>query len=223
MPGRRRPDKRRREPQQRINHRIRIPEVRVVDANGDMLGVMNTKEALRHAQNQGLDLVEINPKANPPVCKILDYGKYKYDESKRKRETKRKQSVVEVKEVKMRPKTDDHDLDFKARNARKFLEAGNKVKFTCRFRGREITHPERARMQLEWIAGQCEDICNIEIRPQMEGRTMTMIVAPKQAVLQLVAEKKQQMEEDRKAAEAAKHASKASSQGTASSPGEQEG
>jgi len=214
----RRFDKRRREPQQRVNHRIRVPEIRVVDANGDVMGVMNTREALRHAQSQGLDLVEINPKANPPVCKILDYGKYKYDESRRKRESKRKQSVVEIKEIKMRPKTDDHDLDFKARAARRFLESGNKVKFTCRFRGREITHPERARMQLEWIASQCEDICNLEGRAQMEGRTMTMIVAPKPAILQALAERRQQMEEERKKAEAAKHASKA----RGSSPGKKE-
>jgi translation initiation factor IF-3 len=213
--GFRRFDKRRREPQQRVNHRIRVPEIRVVDANGDMMGVMNTKEALRHAQDQGLDLVEINPKTNPPVCKILDYGKFKYDESRRKRESKRKQSVVEVKEIKMRPKTDDHDLDFKARAARRFLEAGNKVKFTCRFRGREITHPERARMQLEWIAGQCEDICNLEGRPQMEGRTMTMIVAPKPAVLQAVADRRLAVEEARKEAELARRESKA----RGSSPG----
>ncbi|MFP6684312.1 MAG: translation initiation factor IF-3 [Polyangiaceae bacterium] len=215
----RRFDKRRREPQQRVNHRIRVPEIRVVDANGDVMGVMNTREALRHAQSQGLDLVEINPKANPPVCKILDYGKYKYDEARRKRESKRKQSVVEIKEIKMRPKTDDHDLDFKARAARRFLEAGNKVKFTCRFRGREITHPERARMQLEWIASQCEDICNLEARAQMEGRTMTMMVSPKPAILQALAERRQQMEEERKKAEAAKHASKARS----SSPGIKDG
>jgi translation initiation factor IF-3 len=215
----RRFDKRRREPQQRVNHRIRVPEIRVVDANGDVMGVMNTKEALRHAQSQGLDLVEINPKANPPVCKILDYGKYKYDESRRKRESKRKQSVVEIKELKMRPKTDDHDLDFKARAARRFLESGNKVKFTCRFRGREITHPDRARMQLEWIASQCEDICNLEARAQMEGRTMTMMVSPKPAILQALAERRHQMEEKRKIAEAAKHASKAQS----SSPGDKDG
>jgi translation initiation factor IF-3 len=141
----RRYDRRRREPQQRVNHRIRVPEIRVVDANGDMLGVMQTQDALRTAREQGLDLVEINPKANPPVCKILDYGKYKYDEKKKKSETKRKQSAVEVKEIKLRPKTDDHDLEFKARAACKFLESGNKVKFTVRFRGREITHPHKAR------------------------------------------------------------------------------
>src|SRR5262245_40266294 len=116
----------RREPQQRVNHRIRVPEVRVIDADGEMLGVIATQEALKRARERGLDLVEINPKATPPVCKILDYGKYKYDEKKKAREAKRKQSVVEVKEIKLRPKTDEHDLDFKMRAARKFLEQGNK-------------------------------------------------------------------------------------------------
>ena len=136
-------DRAKREPQQRIGHRIRVPEVRVIDANGDMLGVMSTAEAIKRAREQGLDLVEINPKAVPPVCKILDYGRFKYDEKKRKRETKRKQTVVEIKEVKLRPKTDDHDLETKLRHARRFIEAGHKVKCTVRFRGREITHPEK--------------------------------------------------------------------------------
>ena len=209
MPFRRRFDRRRREPQQRVNNRIRVPEVRVIDENGDMLGVLQTQDALRRARDQGLDLVEINPKANPPVCKILDYGKYKYDEAKRKRETKRKQSTVEVKEIKLRPKTDDHDLDFKARAARRFIESGNKVKFTVRFRGREITHPQKAREQLEWIEQQCKDIANLEGRPSMEGRTMTMMMSPKPAILQAVANAKVQAEKDRKEAEEARKAGKA--------------
>ena len=209
MPFRRRFDRRRREPQQRVNNRIRVPEVRVIDENGDMLGVLQTQDALRRARDQGLDLVEINPKANPPVCKILDYGKYKYDEAKKKRETKRKQSTVEVKEIKLRPKTDDHDLDFKARAARRFIESGNKVKFTVRFRGREITHPQKAREQLEWIEQQCKDIANLEGRPSMEGRTMTMMMSPKPAILQAVANAKVQAEKDRKEAEEARKAGKA--------------
>ena len=132
----------------RVNHRIRVPEVRVIDADGAMLGVLQTHEALRMAQEQGLDLVEVNPKAEPPVCKILDFGKYKYEEKKKAAEAKRKQTVVEIKEIKLRPKTDDHDIDFKIKAARRFLEAGHKVKFTVRFRGREITHPEKAQEQL---------------------------------------------------------------------------
>src|SRR6185369_10383153 len=141
-----------RAPQIRINHRIRVPEVRVVvEDGGIMLGVMSTQQALREAEERGLDLVEVNPKATPPVCKILDFGKFKYEEKKRAREAKRKQTVVEVKEIKLRPKTDDHDLDVKLRAARRFIESGNKVKFTVRFRGREIAHPDRARMQLDWL------------------------------------------------------------------------
>ncbi len=208
MAFRRYDPRRRREPQKRVNHRIRVPEIRVIDANGDMLGVMQTQDALRRAREQGLDLVEINPKANPPVCKILDFGKFKYDEKKQKRETKRKQSTVEVKEVKLRPKTDDHDLEFKARAARRFIESGDKVKFTVRFRGREITHPEKARDQLNWIVDQCNDIANVEVRPSMEGRTMTMLMAPKPAVLQKLSELRAAQEKARKEAEQARLAAK---------------
>jgi translation initiation factor IF-3 len=171
-------------PQIRINHRIRVPEVRVVLDDGTMLGVMSTQEALRKAEERNLDLVEINPKSNPPVCKILDFGKYKYEEKKRASEAKKKQTVVELKEVKLRPKTDDHDLETKLRAARRFLTSGNKVKFTVRFRGREITHPERARMQLDWILEKIADLANLEQRPTMEGRTMSLIIAPKPQVIQ---------------------------------------
>jgi translation initiation factor IF-3 len=199
-----------------VNHRIRVPEVRVIDENGDMLGILPTQEALRRARDGGLDLVEINPKASPPVCKILDYGKYKYEEKKKAAETKRKQTTVEVKEVKLRPKTDDHDLNFKARAARRFIEDGNKVKFTVRFRGREIAHPQKAREQLIWITGQVEDIANIETQPSMEGRTMTMMVAPKPAILQALAAARAQSEKERKEKQDARH----SSSGRASKPGE---
>jgi len=185
----------------RVNHRIRVPEVRVIAANGDMLGVLTTHEALRMAQEQGLDLVEVNPKAEPPVCKILDFGKYKYEEKKKTAEAKRKQTVVEIKEVKLRPKTDDHDLDFKVRAARRFIEAGHKVKFTVRFRGREITHPEKAQEQLTFILPKLEDIANIESRAMMEARTMTVMVAPKPAIMQRVALLKAQREKDRQVAE----------------------
>src|SRR5213078_1969108 len=158
-------------PQIRINHRIRVPEVRVVGADGGMLGVMTTEEARRLAQDQGLDLVEVNPKAEPPVCKILDFGKYKYEEKKKAGEAKRKQTVVEIKEIKLRPKTDDHDIAFKTKAARRFLEAGHKVKFTVRFRGREITHPEKAQEQLTFVIQETEDLCNVETRAMMEART----------------------------------------------------
>jgi len=185
----------------RVNHRIRVPEVRVIGAEGEMLGVLSTHEALRMAQEKGLDLVEVNPKAEPPVCKILDFGKYKYEEKKKSAEAKRKQTVVDIKEVKLRPKTDDHDINFKIRAARRFLEAGHKVKFTVRFRGREITHPEKAQEQLTLVIQGTEDVANVETRIMMEARTMTVMVAPKPQILQKVAAMKTQREAERKKAE----------------------
>jgi translation initiation factor IF-3 len=185
-----------------------VPSVRLVDETGENVGVVATEEAIRRAEAVGLDLVEVANTADPPVCKILDYGKFKYEEKKRKRDTKRKQSVVEIKEIKLRPKTDEHDLDFKMRAARRFIEAGNKVKFTVRFRGREITHPEKAREQLDWISSQCTDLALIETRPMMEARTMSMIIAPKTAVLQKLADTRAQQEKERKEAEQARRAAK---------------
>jgi len=187
-------------PQIRINHRIRVPEVRVVGADGGMLGVMSTEEARRIAQEQGLDLVEVNPKAEPPVCKLLDFGKYKYEEKKKAREAKRKQTTVDIKEIKLRPKTDQHDFDFKVRAARRFLEAGNKVKFTVRFRGREITHPEKAQEQLDHAVRECEDLANVEVRSMMEGRAMTLLIAPKPAIMQKVSQMKAAAEKARQQA-----------------------
>jgi len=181
-------------PQIRINHRIRVPEVRVVGADGSKLGVLSTDEAIRRAREAGFDLVEVNPKASPPVCKILDFGKYKYEEKKKQREAKRKQTVVEVKEIKLRPKTDDHDLMVKLRAARKFAEAGNKVKLTCRFRGREITHPEVAMQQFDFLLSKMDDLVNVEQRPSMEGRAMAAIVSPKPGVLHKLAQERIQKE-----------------------------
>jgi translation initiation factor IF-3 len=200
-------------PQVRINHRIRVPEVRVVGPDGSNLGVLATDEALRRAQEGGFDLVEVNPKASPPVCKILDFGKFKYEEKKKQREAKKKQAVVEVKEIKLRPKTDDHDLMVKVRAARKFCEAGNKVKFTCRFRGREITHPEVAYQQFSMILGKLEDLANVEQRPTMEGRAMATIVSPKPQVLQKLAQERAQRER-----QAAKLAEQAAAAGKAPPP-----
>jgi translation initiation factor IF-3 len=185
----------------RVNHRIRVPEVRVIAADGSMLGVLQTHEALRMAQEQSLDLVEVNPKAEPPVCKILDFGKYKYEEKKKQAQARRNQAVVEIKEVKLRPKTDDHDIDFKVKASRRFIENGHKVKFTVRFRGREITHPEKAHEQLDIILKQLEDIANIETRPMMEARAMSVIVAPKPAVMQKVAQQRAALEKARQQAE----------------------
>jgi translation initiation factor IF-3 len=187
--------------QTRVNHRIRVPEVRVIGADGGMLGVLQTHEALRMAQEQGLDLVEVDPKTDPPVCKILDFGKYKYEEKKKQAQARRKQAVVEIKEVKLRPKTDEHDIAFKVKAARRFIEAGHKVKFTVRFRGREITHPEKAHEQLDVILKALEDLANVETRPMMEARAMSIVVAPKPAVMQKVAQQRAALEKARQQAE----------------------
>lgn len=162
----------------RINHRIRVPQVRVVSNDGEMLGVLETSDALRRAREAGLDLVEVNPKAFPPVCKIMDFGKFKYEEKKRQGEARKRQALIELKEIKIRPKTDDHDIDFKLRHIERFLEEGNKVKITCRFRGREITHPEMAMRQLQLLVERTREIAQVEVEPRMEGRTMTLILAP---------------------------------------------
>lgn len=175
--------------------------MRVIGPTGQMLGVMTVREALRAAQEHGLDLVEVNPKAEPPVCKVMDFGRYKYEEKKKAREAKRKQTFVDIKEIKLRPKTDEHDLDFKMRNARRFVESGNKVKFIVRFRGREIAHPAQAEAQLTWLLSQLEDLVNVDSRPMMEGRTMTTMVTPKPAVMQKVAAQKAALEAARKKAE----------------------
>jgi translation initiation factor IF-3 len=175
--------------------------------DGTMLGVLSTQQALREAEERGLDLVEVNPKATPPVCKILDFGKFKYEEKKRQREAKRKQTVVEVKEIKLRPKTDDHDLETKVRAARRFIEAGNKVKFTVRFRGREIAHPQRAQMQLEYLREKSDDIALVEQNPTMEARAMSLIIIPKPAVLQRLANLKAKERAEQKKADRAEGAS----------------
>jgi translation initiation factor IF-3 len=164
----------------RVNDRIRIPEVRVIGANGEMLGVLDTSEAKRIAREAELDLVEVNPKAVPPVCKIMDFGKFKYEEKKRAGEARKRQSQIEIKEIKLRPKTDVHDVTVKIKHARRFLEEGNKVKITVRFRGREITHPETAQRQIDAIVKEIIDLGVIEQSSRMEGRTMTALVAPKQ-------------------------------------------
>jgi len=145
-----------------------------------MLGLLDTIEARRIAKELELDLVEVNPKARPPVCKIMDYGKFKYEEKKKLNEAKKRQTQVELKEIKLRPKTDDHDIAFKVKHVRRFLEEGNKVKLTVRFRGREITHPETAQRQIDLIVDAVEDIGAVEQRSRQEGRTLMAILAPKQ-------------------------------------------
>lgn len=162
----------------RINHRIRTPEVRVIDPEGNQLGVITIEDALERAEEAGLDLVEVAPNARPPVCKIMDFGKYKYQQKKRSAEAKKKSSRVELKEVKLRPKTDSHDVETKLRHARKFLEERNRVKFTVMFRGREMAHPEIPEGMLLECAAALADVADMEQRPRMEGRNMTMLLTP---------------------------------------------
>jgi translation initiation factor IF-3 len=163
----------------RVGRRIRVKEVRVIDASGEMLGIMPTQEAMARADEAGLQLVEVNPKANPPVCKIMDYGKFKYETAKRDREAKKNQKTTELKEVKFRPKTHDHDFDFKTRHIRRFLEEGDKVKLVVQFRGREITHPETGRSILERVCRELAEVATVLQLAQMEGNRMNMILAPK--------------------------------------------
>jgi translation initiation factor IF-3 len=155
----------------------------VVNADGEMLGVLDTSEAQRIARESNLDLVEVNPKAFPPVCKIMDFGKFKYEEKKRQAEARRRQSTVELKEIKLRPKTDDHDIEVKLRHILRFLGEGDKVKCTVRFRGREITHPEMAERQLRLIVQRLGSNATVEAEPKMEGRTMTLLLAPPKSAI----------------------------------------
>jgi translation initiation factor IF-3 len=153
--------------------------VRLVDERGQMVGIVQRNEALAMAAQAGLDLVEIAPNADPPVCKILDYGKFKYEEQKKKNEARKKQKVIEVKEIKLRPSIDDHDYEVKMRSMNKFIEEGDKVKVTMRFRGRELAHQELGMNVLMRVRGDLEEIAKVEQMPRMEGRQMTMVVAPR--------------------------------------------
>jgi translation initiation factor IF-3 len=161
-----------------VNRRIRVPEVRVIFEE-EQLGVLPTHEALRVAEEKGLDLVEVSPKAMPPVCRIMDYGKFKYEQSKKTKQARKHASVIEVKEIKFRPKTDDHDFDFKVAHIRRFLEEGNKVRLVIAFRGREIVHPETGRRMLDHVIKACSDVAHVEQIPMMDGRRMVMIVSPR--------------------------------------------
>ena len=163
----------------RVNEEIAVPSVRLVDENGQMVGVVSRNEALTMADKAGLDLVEVAPGADPPVCKILDYGKYKYEEQKKKNEARKKQKVIEVKEIKLRPGIDQHDYDVKMRSMVSFIEEGDKVKVTMRFRGREMVHQEIGLNVLMKVREQLEPLSKVEMMPQLEGRQMVMVLAPK--------------------------------------------
>jgi translation initiation factor IF-3 len=162
----------------RINDAIRAPQLRLIDSDGKQLGILPRREALRLAEERDLDLVEVAPQADPPVAKLMDYGKYQYERAKREREARKARKEIEVKEVRLRPKTDEHDVNFKVRQARSFLESGAKVKVRMRFRGREIYNLDVAKKQFDHFAEELADIGTIEQRPSFEGRTMLMIVAP---------------------------------------------
>jgi len=162
-----------------VNRQIRISPVRVIGSDGEQLGIMAIEEALAAAEDEGLDLVEVAPNSRPPVVRIMDYGKYKYEQARKARQAKKKQHNVQVKEVKFRPGIEDHDFEFKTRHARRFLEEGNKVKVTMMFRGRQVAHPELGREVLDRVAAELDDVGKIESAPNMEGRNMTMILVPK--------------------------------------------
>ena len=161
-----------------MNDRIRSSEIRLIDENGENVGVVAPSRALIMAEDAGLDLVEISPNANPPVCKIMDFGKFKYEQQKRESEARKKQKIIEVKEVKFRPNTDTHDYDVKMRNVFKFLDNGDKVKVTLRFRGREMAHQNLGRELLLRVAEDTKEHGKVEFMPKMEGRQMIMIIGP---------------------------------------------
>ena len=163
----------------RVNSQIAVPSVRLVDEGGAMVGVVPLREALQMAADVGLDLVEISPNAEPPVCKILDYGKFKYEAQKKKNEARKKQKVIEVKEIKLRPGIDDHDYDVKMRSMLKFIDEGDKVKVTMRFRGRELAHQELGMNVLMRVKDDLDKVAKVEQVPRMEGRQMTMVMSPK--------------------------------------------
>ena len=163
----------------RVNEQIEAEKVRVVNADGEMVGVISKEEGIEIAFEAGLDLVEVSPSADPPVCKVLDYGKYKYEAQKKANEARKKQKVIDVKEIKMRPGIDEHDYQVKMRSVRRFLDEGDKVKMTIRFRGREMTHQELGMKVLDRVREDVDELAKVEQFPKSEGRLMTMVIAPK--------------------------------------------
>lgn len=173
----------------RVNEQIRVPKVRVIDEDGEMLGVMATRAAIERAQESGLDLVEVSPNADPPVCKILDYGKFRYQQQKKKAEAKKKQKITEIKELKLRPSIEDHDLGVKMRAAIRFIDDGDKVKFTLRFRGREMAHQQLGMKVMERVKLELEGKIRVDQEPKLEGNQMIMMVSPLPAAAKTAAQK----------------------------------
>ncbi len=167
------------EPKVRVNQRIRAAKVRVISPDGEQLGVLDVPDALARAEGFGLDLVEVAPNVDPPVCKIMDYGKFRYEESKKEHERRKKQATVVLKEIKLRPKTEEHDLDYKVKRLKRFIADNCKVKVTVMFRGREITHPEQARLLIDRVLDMVGDEAQVEQPAKFEGRNMTLVLAPK--------------------------------------------
>ena len=165
----------------RINERIRVPEVRLIGEDGSQVGVVNTEEALRYAQERELDLVEVAPEARPPVCRVLDYSKYKYEQEQKQKAARRHQQQITVREIKFRPKIAEHDYDTKKGHVTRFLKQQDKVKVTIMFRGREVAHPERGEMILTRLADELAELAVVEQRPIQDGRNMTMMLAPVKA------------------------------------------
>ncbi|MEQ8602180.1 MAG: translation initiation factor IF-3 [Marivibrio sp.] len=163
----------------RVNEEIRVPEVRVIDSEGEQLGILSIADAIAAAEEAGLDLVEVSPTAKPPVCKILDYGKFKYEQQKKKNEAKKKQKTIELKEIKFRPNIDQHDYDTKMKSMHKFIDEGDKVKVTLRFRGRELAHQELGLEVLNRVRDDMAEKAKVEQNPNMEGRQMVMVLAPR--------------------------------------------
>jgi translation initiation factor IF-3 len=163
----------------RINYMIRVKDVRVINSDGEQLGILDTREAIKKAEDQGLDLVEVAPTAKPPVCRIMDFGKYKYEMAKKAAESRKHQTVIVVKEIKLRPRTDDHDVNFKLNNIKRFLEDGHKVKVSVMFRGREMAHIDRGRAVLERLVSELLNDAVVEQPPRMEGRNMTLLLGAK--------------------------------------------
>ena len=160
-----------------------MPEVRVIGADGSQVGILPTHEALKLAEDAGLELVEVNPRAAPPVCKVMDFGKFKYETSKKEKASRKHQSTIVLKEIKLRPKTDDHDFDFKVKHIRRFLQEGNKCKLVVVFRGREIVHPEMGQVMLDQVVKAVNDLAMVEQRSMMEGRRMVMVIGPRGGVI----------------------------------------
>lgn len=185
----------------RINERIRVSPVRLIGPDGEQLGIIPTNEALARAQDSGLDLVEVAPNGNPPVCRILDYGKLKYELSKKDKAAKKRSHSFQLKEMRYRPKIDDHDYDFKTKHVREFLESGSKVRVFVMFRGREMAYTELGRRILDRVIDDMKDIAGVDSQPKMEGRNMSMVLSPSAEVMQELKKQSKKKDDSKKAPE----------------------